>query len=475
MTVVTRFAPSPTGFLHIGGARTALFNWLFSRHHGGRFLLRIEDTDRERSTEAAVAAIIDGLTWLGLDWDGAVTRQTQSLDRHVAVAQSLIEEGKAYYCYCTPEELATMREQAKKKKRPIAYDGRWRDRAPSEAPAGIQPTVRIKMPRDGETVIYDHVQGEVRINNRQLDDFIILRADMTPTYMLSVVVDDHDSKVTHVIRGDDHLNNAFRQHHLFLAAGWPVPECAHLPLIHGPDGKRMSKRHGALSVQEYQGSGYLPDALKNYLLRLGWSHGDDEIIDTAQAVAWFDLNGVGRSPAHFDWDKLANLNSHYLQAMPEDALLPLLENRITEKTGIALNETLRERLRASLPELTVRAKTLRDLCNSALFLVQAPKFPLADAKAAKALGEESTEILSVAGDRLGASEDWTTAGLEALMRDLTQERDLKLGKLAGPLRAALTGSSVSPGIFEVMSALGREECLARIARAATASRAATGC
>src|SRR5690349_956381 len=344
MSVVVRFAPSPTGFLHIGGARTALFNWLFARHNGGTYKLRIEDTDRARSTPEAVAAILDGLSWLGLDWDGEVVYQSQRLDRHAEIARQLLAEGKAYRCYCTPEELEAMREKARAEGRPVRYDGTWRDRDPSEAPPGVKPAIRLKAPQEGETVIRDHVQGEVRVANAQLDDLIILRADGTPTYNLSVVVDDHDMGITHVIRGDDHLTNAFRQTQIYRALDWAVPEFAHVPLIHGPDGAKLSKRHGALGVDAYRDMGYLPEALRNYLLRLGWSHGDDEIIATRQAIEWFDLAAVGRAPARFDFAKLDNLNGHYIREAADERLVALVVPRLEQRLGLALGEAQRARL-----------------------------------------------------------------------------------------------------------------------------------
>src|SRR5579863_6509806 len=377
MSVIVRFAPSPTGFLHIGGARTALFNWLFAKHHGGKFLLRIEDTDRARSTKKAVDAIIDGLSWLGLQWDGDVVFQSARLTRHAEVARQLLAQGKAYYCYCTPAELEAMREKARAEGRSVRYDGTWRDRAPKEAPAGIPPVIRLKAPQDGETVIVDRVQGRVVVANAQLDDLIILRADGTPTYNHSVVVDDHDMSITHVIRGDDHFNNAFRQTQIYRALGWAVPEFAHVPLIHGPDGAKLSKRHGALGVDAYRGMGYLPEALRNYLLRLGWSHGDDEIISTEQAIEWFDLEHIGRAPARFDYAKLGNLIGHYIRATDDGRLAaliaPLLEAALERKPS----EPELRRLVAAMPGLKSRAKTLVELAERARFLVEQRPIPIA--------------------------------------------------------------------------------------------------
>ncbi|WP_421709822.1 glutamate--tRNA ligase [Algihabitans sp.] len=457
MTVVTRFAPSPTGFLHIGGARTALFNWLFARHHGGKFLLRIEDTDRKRSTQEAIDAILDGLTWLELHWDEAEVYQSRRAEQHRAAAERLLAEGKAYRCYCTPEELTAMREAAKAEGRPMRYDGTWRDRDPAEAPDGVAPAVRMRAPQTGNTVLQDLVQGEVTVANEQLDDMVLLRADGTPTYMLSVVVDDHDMGVTHAIRGDDHLTNAFRQTQLYRLLGWEPPAFAHIPLIHGPDGAKLSKRHGALGVEAYRDLGYLPEALRNYLLRLGWGHGDDEIISTAQAVEWFDLDGVGRSPARFDLQKLDHLNGHYLREADDARLAGLVAARFPEASEVA-----RQRLEDGMTGLKPRVKTLVELAEMAEFyLRERPLTP--NGKAAKLLAGDAPQILKDLHAELQASGDWTADALEAVVRNFAESRDLKLGAAAQPLRAALTGSNVSPPIFEVMQVLGREESLARIA------------
>src|SRR6267154_5624362 len=366
MSVVVRFAPSPTGFLHIGGARTALFNWLYARHHqrygeGGTFRLRIEDTDRVRSTPEAMAAIIDGLSWLGLDWDGDIVHQFAGAARHAEVAREMLAKGRAYHCYCTPEELEAMRARARAEKRSVRYDGTWRDRDPSEAPPGIAPVIRLKAPQSGETVIRDLVQGEVTVENSQLDDLILLRADGTPTYNLSVVVDDHDMDITQVIRGDDHLNNAFRQTQIYRALDWPVPEFAHVPLIHGPDGAKLSKRHGAVGVEAYREMGYLPEALRNYLMRLGWGHGDDEIISTEQAIEWFDLANVGRAPSRFDVTKLTNLNAHYMRETADDELLLLVRPLVEARIGGAIDEPGLERVRRGLSGVKQRSRTLVEL------------------------------------------------------------------------------------------------------------------
>ncbi len=461
MTVVTRFAPSPTGFLHIGGARTALFNWLFARHQGGKFLLRIEDTDRARSTQAAVDAIFDGLKWLGLEWDEEPVFQFSRAARHAAVAQQLLAEGKAYRCYCTPEELEAMRAEQKTKGLPVRYDGRWRDRNPAEAPPGVPPVIRLKAPKEGETVIEDRVQGEVRVANEQLDDMVLLRADGTPTYMLSVVVDDHDMAITHVIRGDDHLTNTFRQIQLYRACGWETPEFAHIPLIHGPDGAKLSKRHGALGAEAYRDMGFLPEALRNYLLRLGWGHGDDEIISTEQAIAWFDLAGIGRSPSRFDMVKLTNLNGHYLRQADDRRLVALIKPRLEQFAGRSLGQADQTVLEKAMPGLKERAKTLLDLADSAAFYVRARPLPMDD-KALKLLDAEGRDILFAFAQSLAAMPTWEQDALESEARQFAEARGLKLGKLAQPLRAALTGATVSPPIFQVLQILGREESLARV-------------
>src|SRR5512145_3448000 len=404
--VRVRFAPSPTGFLHIGGARTALFNWLFARHYGGKFLLRIEDTDRARSTAEAVEAIFEGLRWLELHWDGEATFQFARASRHAETARKLLAEGKAYRCYCTPEELEAMRAKAKAEGRSMRYDGTWRERDPGEAPPGVQPVIRIKAPHHGVTVIRDRVQGNVTIANEQLDDMVLLRADGTPTYMLSVVVDDYDMGVTHVIRGDDHLNNAARQMQLILALGWPVPEYAHIPLIHGPDGAKLSKRHGALGVDAYREMGYLPEAVRNYLLRLGWAHGDDEIISTEQAIQWFDLDAVGRSPSRFDFAKLTNLNGHYLREAADERLVGDILPRLEAATG-PVDEAARDRLRRGMGGLKARARTLVDLAQAAAFYVKRrPIQP--DDKAAKLLTPEARSRLARLGEAFKGC-DWRAA------------------------------------------------------------------
>ncbi len=461
MAVVTRFAPSPTGFLHIGGARTALFNWLYARHTGGTFLLRIEDTDRVRSTQAAVDAIFDGLNWLGLDWDAEPVMQFSRAARHAEVALDLLAKGKAYYCYCSPEELDAMRAEQKAKGLPLRYDGRWRDRPASDAPEGVRPVVRLKAERTGETTVNDRVQGEVRIANEQMDDMILLRADGTPTYMLSVVVDDHDMGVTTVIRGDDHLTNTFRQIQLYKACGWDVPEFAHIPLIHGPDGAKLSKRHGALGAEAYRDMGFLPEAIRNYLLRLGWGHGDDEIISTEQAIEWFDLDGCGRSASRFDMVKLTNLNGHYIRQADNSRLVDLVAPRIAALIGRDLADGDRAVLLQAMPGLKERAKTLVELAEASAFFFRARPL-LLDEKASKLLDENSKKVLANFAQRLAALQNWRQDVMEEEARQFAEANELKLGKLAQPLRAAVTGTTVSPPIFEVMQILGQSETLARI-------------
>jgi glutamyl-tRNA synthetase len=464
--VVTRFAPSPTGFLHIGGARTALFNWLYSTHTGGKMLLRIEDTDRERSTEAATAAIIDGLTWLGLTWDGEPISQYARAARHREVAEELVRLGKAYHCYATPAELEEMREKARAEGRPPRYDGRWRDRDPSEAPAGAKGAIRIKAPAEGETIVHDRVQGEVRFPNKDLDDFIILRSDGNPTYMHAVVVDDHDMGVTHIIRGDDHLTNAARQTIIYDAMGWPVPVMAHIPLIHGADGAKLSKRHGALGVDAYRAMGYLPAALRNYLARLGWSHGDDEIMSTDDMVRWFEIEDVNRGAARFDFQKLEALNAVHMRQMEDGPLLdeliaslPYLPNGAD--FAARLDEAAKARLLRAMPGLKERARTLIELLDSAAFLVAQRPLSL-DEKAAAILDENGKTVLRQMLPDLRNAGDWNAEAVEAAVRVFAEKTGLKLGKVAQPLRAALTGRSTSPGVFDVLDVLGRDESLMRI-------------
>jgi glutamyl-tRNA synthetase len=465
MSVIVRFAPSPTGYLHVGGARTALFNWLFARHHGGRFLLRIEDTDRQRSTQGAIDAIFDGLGWLGLMPDEPPVFQFERAGRHAEVARSLLAEGKAYRCYATTEELEAMRAEQRAKGLPMRYDGRWRDRDPAEAPPEAPFVVRLKAPQTGETALEDLVQGEIEVANEQLDDMVLLRADGTPTYMLSVVVDDVDMGVTHVIRGHDHLTNTFRQIQLYRAMGAALPRFAHIPLIHGADGAKLSKRHGALGVTEYREQGFLPEAVRNYLLRLGWGHGDDEIVSTEEAIAWFDLDGVGRSPARFDLAKLLNLNAHYLRKRPDEDLVELIRPRLAA-TGCKLDEETLRRLRLGMGGLKQRSRTLVELAESAAFYVRPRPVPV-DEKARKLLDEGARQAISSLVGPLASVEDWREDALESVCRAQAGAIGIGFGKLAQPLRAALTGSTVSPGIFEIMRVLGRAEVLARVEDAAT--------
>ncbi len=465
MTVVTRFAPSPTGFLHIGGARTALFNWLYARHTGGKFLLRIEDTDRLRSTQAAVDAIFDGMKWLGLDWDAEPLFQYQRASRHAEVARELLAQGRAYYCYTSPEELEAMRAAQKAAGQPMRYDGRWRDRDPKDAPAGVKPVIRLKAPTSGATIVQDGVQGEVKVENAQLDDMVLLRSDGNPTYMLSVVVDDHDSGVTQVIRGSDHLTNTFRQWQLYEACGWTPPNFAHIPLIHGADGAKLSKRHGALGVDAYRDLGMLPEAVRNYLLRLGWAHGDDEIISTEQAIAWFDMDGIGRSPSRFDMAKLTNLNGHYMREADNTRLVRALSPFLNDVVGRPPSADDEALLTRAMPGLKERAKTLVELASSAAFYMRTrPIRP--DEKALKLLDDNAKTLLAGFATALATVQNWRQDVLEAEARRIAEAGGLALGKLAQPLRAALTGSTVSPPIFDVMEILGRDESLARIKDAA---------
>lgn len=464
--VVTRFAPSPTGYLHIGGARTALFNWLFAKAKGGTMLLRIEDTDQARSTEGAILAILDGLRWLELDWDGEPVYQLARAERHREVAEQLLAEGKAYRCYVSPEELQAMREKARAEGRAAGYNGTWRQRDPAEAPSGIAPAIRFKAPREGETVIEDRVQGRVVFANKDLDDLVLLRSDGSPTYMLSVVVDDHDMGITHVIRGDDHLTNAARQAQIFKALGWDTPIYAHVPLIHGPDGAKLSKRHGALGVEAYRAMGYLPAALRNYLVRLGWSHGDAEIISTEEMISWFDLDAIGRSAARFDFAKLESLNGHYLRAMPDAEIIGHLKALIPELPGGGslaepMDEKGWERLEKAMPGLKERAKTLVELLDNASFLFASRPIAL-DEGAKKLLDDAGKDTLSALLPRLEKVTPWTADRLEACVGAYAEESGLKLGKVAQPLRAALTGKAASPGIFEVLQVLGPDESIARI-------------
>lgn len=471
--VITRFAPSPTGFLHIGGARTALFNWLYARRFGGKMLLRIEDTDRERSTEAAIAAIIDGLGWLGLDWEGDPIFQFSRAARHAEIAHELLARGRAYRCFASAQELEEMRELARKEGRPLRYDGRWRDRDPATAPEGVKPVIRLRAPQEGETVVEDQVQGRVTWQNKDLDDLVLLRSDGTPTYMLAVVVDDHDMGVTHIIRGDDHLTNAARQSQIYQAMDWEVPVMAHIPLIHGPDGAKLSKRHGALGVDAYRSMGYLPAALRNYLVRLGWSHGDQETFSTEEMIAAFDLSAIGRSASRFDLAKLENLNGHYMRAASPDDILAALEVIVPELgpqrgIGAALPQKLRAQLLEALPGLKERAKTLVELLDSAAYLYTPRPLPFED-KALALLDGEARRRIGLLAEAFAGIDDWNAATTEAAVRAFADAHGLKLGQVAQPLRAALTGKTTSPGLFDVLAVLGKEECLGRMADVAPAA------
>jgi glutamyl-tRNA synthetase len=467
--VVTRFAPSPTGFLHIGSARTALFNWLYAEANGGKMVLRIEDTDRARSTQEATDALIDGLSWLGITWDGGPVSQHARADRHREVVETLLETGKAYRCYATPEELDEMREKARAEKRPPRYDGRWRDRDPSEAPEGIDPVVRIKSPRQGETVVYDAVQGEVHFPNNDLDDLVLLRSDGSPTYMIAVVVDDHDMGVTQIIRGDDHLTNAARQTIIYDALGWNVPDMAHIPLIHGPDGAKLSKRHGALGAEAYRTMGYLPEALRNYLLRLGWSHGDQEYFTLDELLEVFSLSAVGKSAARMDFDKLANMNGHYIREADDSHLVQSMKAILPEIEGGIFyserwDETREAQLLEAMPGLKERAKTLLDLLDGARFIFLEGKLALEE-KAQAILDKDDgagRAHLAALLPRLEALPDWSLEAVEEETRAYTKDVDAKLGQVAQPIRAATTGRTTSPGVFDVMAVLGRDVCLQRI-------------
>jgi glutamyl-tRNA synthetase len=452
--VVTRFAPSPTGFLHIGNARTGLFSWLYARHRGGKALLRIEDTDKARSTQEAIDVILDGCAWLGLEFDGEPYYQSQFEARHAEVAHELLARGAAYRCYLTPEELATRREKAREERRPFRIDSEWRDRGEAEWPAAEPYVIRLKAPREGETVIEDLVQGRVAVKNEELDDFVLLRSDGSPTYMLAVVVDDHDMGVTHIVRGDDHLNNAFRQLAIIRAMGWPEPHYAHVPLIHGSDGAKLSKRHGALGVHDYRDMGVLPEALFNYLLRLGWGHGDKEEFTREEAIEAFDLSGVGRGPARFDMKKLLNLNGQYIRAADDARLAELIAPKLGASADVAL-------LTEAMPVLKTRARDLNELADGAAFLFKQRPLSLTE-QAAALLNDDGKALLAQISTRLQGERDWTTEALEANLKAYAEELGLGLGKLAQPLRAALTGQTTSPGIFDVLVLLGRDESLARI-------------
>lgn len=460
--IVTRFPPSPTGFMHIGTARTALFNWLYARKNGGKMLFRIEDTDRARHSEEAVQAIINGMQWLGLDWDGDIVSQYGRQARHAEVAHALLKSGQAYYCYCSPEELEEMRNAAMAEGKPTMYDRRWRNRAPSDAPSNIKPVIRIKAPLAGQTTINDVVQGDVTVENTQLDDFVLLRSDGTPTYMLAVVVDDHDMGVTHVIRGDDHLNNAFRQKVIIDAMGWPVPVYAHIPLILGSDGAKMSKRHGATSVEDYQAMGYLPEAMRNHLMRLGWSHGDDEIFSPEQALQWFDITGIHKNPARFDFDKLDHINAHYIKEADPARLVSLVSDLWRTKLGLDVTSGAQAHLLALMPELQTRNKTLLHMAQESAFLARTVPLPL-DEKATEILQPETLPVLAALRDAFVTLPVFDGPNIEAACKDVAASlMGGKMGKVGMPLRAALTGTGVSPTIFTAAAVMGRDETVSRL-------------
>ncbi len=462
--IITRFAPSPTGFLHIGGARTALFNWVYAKKMGGKMLLRIEDTDRARSTNEAVDAILDGLSWLGLNWDGEPVSQFANIQRHAEIANQLVANGHAYKCYCTQQELSDMREKAKKSGMPTKYDGSCRNLDKSNTPQGIDPVIRIKTPPNQKLIVKDHVQGDVVFNTENLDDFIILRSNSTPTYMLAVVVDDHDMAVTHIIRGDDHLTNAARQIVIYNALGWDIPDMAHIPLIHGADGAKLSKRHGALGVDAYRKMGYLPQALRNYLARLGWSHGDDEIFSIEQMIEWFELDDLNKGASRFDFIKLANINGQYIRSIePEvlyEAMLDLAKELNQKDDIFGLSENKNNVLTA-LPSLQTRAKTVVDLINLAQF-IYAKRPILMEEKALAQLDEQSRQIIALIVKQLAEISNWAIDDIKECVKDFAEKQDIKLGKIAQPLRAALTGRAVSPGVFEVMVILGKDESIMRL-------------
>ena len=461
MSVVTRFAPSPTGLLHIGGVRTALFNWLFAKHHGGKYLLRIEDTDQKRSTKDAIQAIVDGLEWLKLQPDEKTIFQSHNSERHSEIVNELLSAGLAYPCYCSPEELQEMREKARSSGTSRLYDGKWRDKKPQDAPSGINPVIRFKTPIKGETIIEDLVQGSVSVSNQQLDDMILLRADRTPTYILSAVIDDHDMGVTHIIRGDDHLTNAFRQTQLFDALKWNKPIYAHIPLIHGPDGTKLSKRHGALGIDQYKEMGYLPEALLNYLVRLGWSHGNEEIFSMKQAIRWFDLKNVSKGAARINFDKLKSVNAHYIKETNDPFLVELIKDSVAEKLNISLNDKMLERLTKGISGLKSRVKTLPELVDLSLFYFY--QRPIKFDREARVLLDNDAKILMKGLSTLFKSvTPWTEDSLECAIKDFAKQKNVKLGKIAQPLRAALTGTTISPSIFEVAEILGKQETIDRL-------------
>ena len=467
---VVRFAPSPTGYLHIGSVRTALFNWLYAKHHNGKFLLRVEDTDRARSTPESVQTIFEGMLWLGLDWDNKdyaernYYSQYEQRERHAAVARQMVANGTAYYCYASPAELDSMRAEQKEKGLPQKYDGRWRDRPVGDAPKDIPPVIRLKAPQTGATTIIDQVMGEVTVQNSQLDDMVLLRADGSPTYMLAVVVDDHDMAVTQVIRGDDHLTNTFRQVQIYKAMGWDVPVHAHLPMILGPDGAKLSKRHGAPAVSDYRDRGYLPEAVKNYLLRLCWAHGDDEIISEQQAIDWFDLDAVGKSPARFDFTKLGSVNAHYIKQADERRLAELAAPFLSRALGHELTSKEMDLFTRAMPDLKPRAQTVVELAEMAVFYFHTGPLSL-DEKAKKLMTPEAVAHIAALAEKIKELSDCSGEAIEQIFRVYAEEKAIKLGNVAQPFRAVLTGSTVSPPIFAVAGLLGKDEVLRRMAGA----------
>lgn len=459
MTVITRFAPSPTGYLHIGGARTALFNYLFAKNKGGKFLLRIEDTDKERSTEAAIEAILQGLDWLGLKHDDNFILQSQNVARHKQVAESLLEKNQAYLCYTSVEELEEMRSAAEKKGEIFRFKSSWRDKFQSQT-STVKPVIRIKATLEGEVVIKDLVQGEIRVKNSEMDDLVMLRGDGTPTYMLAVVVDDHDMNITHVIRGDDHLTNAFRQKIIYQALDWKVPEFSHIPLIHGPDGAKMSKRHGATSVVEYKEMGYLPEAMRNYLLRLGWSHGDSELISDAQAIEWFNLEKVGKSPARFDFAKLKSVNKHYIKEKNEDELFILLEN-FFEKSPKNISENEKNRILKAIKFVKERADVLDELAKN--LAVYFDGFSADFDEASKQIILDKKSLISDLKILFSNLNEWNHDGIKNAFNNFATQKGLKIKDFGPVLRIILTYSAASAGgIFDVVEILGKSEVERRI-------------
>ncbi len=457
MTVRTRFAPSPTGYLHIGGARTALVNYLFAKHHGGKFLLRIEDTDSTRSTWEAKQAIITSLEWLDISHDEEIIYQSERANRHREVAYKLVEMGKAYYCFSSQNEIAAMRERALLDREHFIFHSPWRDKTQDQNPDGIKPVIRIKAPRDGQTIVDDLLQGKVAVQNSHLDDMILLRSDGTPTYMLAVVVDDHDMEITHIIRGDDHLNNASRQQLIYEAMGWNIPKMVHIPLIHGPDGTKLSKRHGALGVESYKDMGYLPLALNNYLLRLGWSHGDDEIISRQQAVEWFSIEGMGKSPARLDFAKMNHMNAHYLRSMKEADLAKLIFENLDQN----LSEQSKNNITLGLEAMKPRAELVKDLVDlSSIFIVD---IEIKCTEEAKSLKDEcDSSIVDKVVSAINNIMEFNRDNIQIALKEVSQETQMKFGDLMKYVRAFITGRTASPSVFEIMEIIGKDNSINRL-------------